>query len=470
MKVGDVVRGLAGVPVYLQAVMYGVALVLFPPTDRRARDCADSVTTIRFWSRVNEVVRDAPPRGRIVRALKSLPAWLGYRAVLVPYFVFCQMKGAWNIAHREVATRGLPLTTINRFEHFARILVPVLRYPGLTVADARAFSMPGASDLLMQKGANNLQIQLLFDVLPTDKPRRSMLVNDKQQLTAFAERHGLPCVPILAVFSANQQQGFSEADLPKGDLFVKPSRGTMSRGAARIVFDHRSGTYEILRPIAPLENSQTYADGRRSPSELISALRDIGTRTTLLLQPYLHAHPKLVALTGSESLSTIRVISAKRVGGEPRILGAYLRLPSRPGASETFTNGGIACSVGAAGQILHATYKYWPHGVSVHPFSGAPLTGFIVPAAKEGVAACAELHAHLAKADPIGTPIIGFDVAIHRGGFSILEANCPCDLEFQKLTGPYWGVSDFVECFRSHLAMAEDATLLRLVLSRSTPA
>jgi hypothetical protein len=227
-----------------------------------------------------------------------------------------------------------------------------------------------------------------------------------------------------------------------------------------VSFDAGTGRYVVSEPAAPLSEAPE-AGAMRYPCEpldadaLLKRLAALGRQWPLLLQPRLRGHRTLEPLVGPGGLGTLRVVTVKPAEGPARAVGAHLKMAAETGGPEAFCAGGIAAALDAeTGRIERAGTRYGDEEEAEHPVSGVPFKGFVVPLAREACAACLRAHEAMVAQDrehPL--PMIGFDMALTEEGCRFMEANCPSDLQFQKLDpGPLWRNEDFVECIRSYLA------------------
>jgi len=429
--------------------------LFFPPSLSTLDRVASDQTHFRFWSLLNELGYGST--GRFLRPLwKRLPRTLVYRPILVPLLTWHFARAARKASRSPHAKHLGPPAN----ELFYDILTAVLKYPGLRPDDYFIYGLHlRANTPFAEKAADNLDVRFLVDLAAIDRPRTkqrfSNVANDKRRFHDLVREHGFPAAPVLAVFH-EKVEWIDERELPRRDLFVKPISGTLSIGASLVSFDAGTNRYTIHKPAEPFPaalNFPGYPGESLPGDDLIGVLTELGKKLPLMLQPKLKCHPSIEKLTGSSQLTTCRVISARVIGSHAELLGAYLRMPADARGSDAFASGGIAASLDLeTGRILSAKKKYEDETLTSHPHTQEPFGGVEVAYAKDAFTACRAVHDALAGIDELLVPVVGFDVAIAEDGYWFMEANCPCDVQFQKLGVPYGSDPTYVRCVQSYLA------------------
>lgn len=271
----------------------------------------------------------------------------------------------------------------------------------------------------------------------------STALSDK---AAFAERcrsHNLPAVPALARARDGRitRLDGGTTGLPHCDLFFKPLRGAGGRGASGWCWNG-DGTY------------RGGAGMQLDEAALAAWLEDLSCGEEYVVRARVSNHPDLADLAGT-ALSTVRVLTCLDENGTPQVTHAMLRMASTTGVVvDNFHAGGIAAAVAldsgmlgpASDMGLRAESRWW----DVHPVSGAPIRGRIVPH-WEQVPELAR-RAHAAFPDQIA---IGWDIAICKQGPLLVEGNKSPDLDIiQRIGREPVGNSRFGELLLFHVDRA----------------
>ena len=243
------------------------------------------------------------------------------------------------------------------------------------------------------------------------KRRKGSPLNDKARFADYCKAHRLPCVETLIRIGGNA----FPAELPDRDVFVKPRRGRGGRGAER--WDR----------IAPGVFSGA-AGEQLDASALLERLLRRSRRQPLIVQPRLPPHPALARLTAG-ALPTARIVTCLDERGIPEVMVSVFRMSI--GANRTVDNmhaGGIAAGVdiatgrlGPASDLGMNSSLGW---FSVHPDTGEPIEGRVLPFWEE--AKRLATRAHRAFADRV---VIGWDIAILNDGPILIEGNGNPDLD-----------------------------------------
>ncbi|MCJ2067349.1 hypothetical protein MKK75_00775 [Methylobacterium sp. J-030] len=246
------------------------------------------------------------------------------------------------------------------------------------------------------------------------------LMSDKVAALGYLAAHGLPTIPIRAIYAPQ-----------------------LSAGSERILADRRTleaflldpGHYPLFgKPVAGFQSLGTIALGRCHPGarmlerhdgsllaldDLVEAI-DAGFRDGYLFQPFAAPDPAIAALSGPR-LATIRLLTLASQGG-PRLFRAAWKLPAGSNAADNYWRGGnllgqIDLATGALGRVVSGTGPAL-HAHGHHPDTGASFAGVRHP---HWAATCAlalegaRLMRHV--------PLIGWDIACTSDGPVIVEMN-----------------------------------------------
>ena len=221
---------------------------------------------------------------------------------------------------------------------------------------------------------------------------------------AFAPSRGFGALPTLRSAADVARFLTSQARFP---LFGKPVRGSQALGSVLIT--------GVKDGMARLGNGQNVA---------VADLADEIARNTTygyVLQDAVTPHPQIAALTGSQTLSTIRVVTVNH-DDRPEVLYTVWKLPSATAMSDNFWQKGSLISLvdPASGTVQKIRYGSGPETqwVDTHPVTGAPLRGLTLP--------CWQSVLDLATAAHAVVPdngILGWDIAITPEGALLIECN-----------------------------------------------
>lgn len=158
-----------------------------------------------------------------------------------------------------------------------------------------------------------------------------------------------------------------------------------------------------------------------------------------VVQKRLTNHPSLVALTGSSSLQTVRLVTLVDAADKPKCLYAEWKLVLGDNVTDNFSSGragnlvaSVALADGAVGQAQSpAEDNVGFRRLRIHPVTGAPLEGFRLPdwsRVRELALRCARLFL------PLRT--IGWDIGLTPEGPVIVEGNRWWDPPNEAVIGP----------------------------------
>lgn len=161
------------------------------------------------------------------------------------------------------------------------------------------------------------------------------------------------------------------------------------------------------------------------------------TKSQIIIQPKVINHPSIIALTASESLSTIRVVTV-RSGHCIVFIAACARMIVGENQTDSFLHGKrgnivaeIDLEQGVIVRCKQSCDKSFPNIVDIeqHPISGAQLIGFKFAYWDELIQQVTK--AHLAFD---GLKSVGWDVAITKDEALIIEANWRYDVDLIQVS------------------------------------
>jgi hypothetical protein len=118
-------------------------------------------------------------------------------------------------------------------------------------------------------------------------------------------------------------------------------------------------------------------------------------------------------------LATVRVVTFNRVGAPPEILLATFRMPTGESRVDNFSAGGVAAPVDVrSGRLGTAVGKSYEIEADVHPTSGSPIHGVVLPDWSIAKALVIEAHKRFGE-----LAFVGWDVALTTEGPVLIEAN-----------------------------------------------
>lgn len=223
-------------------------------------------------------------------------------------------------------------------------------------------------------------------------------VQDKSRFANICRRQGLPCIPTLAVYRDGKQVFPDEPFLPnQPDLWVKDLAGQQGSGAAR--WRWQEGGY------------QNAAGTTRTPAELVAAWR----KRNCIVQPCLHNHPALDAVSTGGTLADIRLVTGIEPDGKVHLITHQITLPWGGFANRPHSAIGL---LDDDGRIVHTQYTN-RNPVERHPETGAAFAEMIVPWWREAQELVCRAHQ---QAFPRFV-FLGWDVAITAAGPLLIETN-----------------------------------------------
>lgn len=265
---------------------------------------------------------------------------------------------------------------------------------------------------------------ILHQLATTVPAEEGAPLHEKSTFWKHCRDHGLPAIPILAVFNngvLRQDYGGIREDLPRRDLFSKPVTAFLGKGTKKWTYDD-AGHFRD-------DAGRTYA-----PRAVLDALKEQSNDEALLLQPCVHDHPQLQALTGGKGPSTLRMITMRKPGAAPEYFAGFLTTPLKEVPAPTFTGQtALAARVEAAsGQLGRPLYKrasYLLDDREGHPRTGTRMIGFELPCWDEAKALALQALATLPS-----IACVGWDVVLTENGPRLLEGNNDCSAALTQIT------------------------------------
>lgn len=265
--------------------------------------------------------------------------------------------------------------------------------------------------------------------------------HDKLELFRACKKHGWPTPAVHRSFDSGEITEHEPIlDRP---LISKPA--TLAEGR---------GHFERWWP-APT----TSASDRRYRSEdgRILSLRAIleqvartSSETPYLLQELLTNHEDIRAISGADTLCTLRLPTCCFPDGRVEILPlSFFRMPTkRDLVFDNMARGGVAYRVDLETGRLDAGGKYGSYDeVTVQPTTSRYAPGFQVPYWKETMELCRTAHA-------VGFPSypsVGWDIAITPTGPFLIEMNIRWATEHNIPNESFLGKTAYVDCILAHL-------------------
>ena len=268
---------------------------------------------------------------------------------------------------------------------------------------------------------------------------------DKRNFATWCESHALPTVPIIREFEggAMTRDRVDDGRGPSTDLFAK--WGTQYGGDDTQCWRFADGSYLD-------EDGRTW-----SFTAITDALTERSRRGVVLLQPRLRNHAALRRIA-PHALSTVRVMTTRAPGENPRVLATVLRMGTGKATADNFAQGGIASAVdvstGIAGIARQLDEIHRTRTFVRHPDTDAQIEGFRVPYWAEVLSLAIDAHERLGA-----IACVGWDVAVVEDGPILLEGNWnPCTKLLQVATQTPLLKTDFSRTFSAWLAALEHDT------------
>ena len=290
------------------------------------------------------------------------------------------------------------------------------------------------------------------------------VLDDKLEFAAACAKLGLPHVETIAFFKDGQivEKQAPNAELPREDLFIKSTNLLCGRGVERWRYNASTDKYEHESQSLAAEElieqlRERSSTGMRLPlwklvRSHVPKLQFGHEREDAKARPYivqreLKNHPQMRRFTNG-ALCTVRVVTARRAGGEPELIIAALRMPTGSSSVDNFAAGGLASPIDPeTGRLGPGVYKDpRKSDVDVHPDSGERIAGETMPFWDEVLALCLRAHRCFSK-----VATVGWDVAITTDGPKLIEANPGWCVEVVQMAhGKPLGTTAWPDLLMSH--------------------
>ena len=142
-------------------------------------------------------------------------------------------------------------------------------------------------------------------------------------------------------------------------------------------------------------------------------------RKNLLLEEFVEQHPAMAKLNPS-SVNTCRIITVKDSAGDTHIIAAGLRVGGKDAAVDNLHGGGAMYTLDLdLGMVTRGgVSSEGKRNILLHPSTGHPMPGFVVPNWEH---ICATVKKAAALLDEFR--FVGWDVAVTQRGCELIEAN-----------------------------------------------
>jgi putative polysaccharide biosynthesis protein len=252
------------------------------------------------------------------------------------------------------------------------------------------------------------------------QPRRNDDMQDKATFARRCREAGVQAVPVLLELTGGEVvvPGSGPPAVPREDLFVKPRIGRGGRNAERWDYNGHGAW-------------QDSAGATLVEAELLQHLASLSGERDYIVQPRVVNHPKLNDVNNG-ALATVRIVTCRNEAGGFEATDAAFRMAiGQNNTVDNFHAGGIAAAVdmrtGRLGPASNMGLKPDVGWRTVHPNTGAPIEGRILPLWSQVIdLAC---RAHAAFADRV---VVGWDIGILPDGPAIIEGNIKPDLDIHQ--------------------------------------
>ena len=279
--------------------------------------------------------------------------------------------------------------------------------PALTPAQKREF--------VGEKGSFALNLRLA----PPGLTNMRNFLADKVGLTAMMSALGLPTTRTQAAFAPTRGFGTlptlrNAAEVAtflstgaRFPLFGKPVRGSQALGSVLIT--------------SVQSNTATLGNGQTVPLEKLAGEVAQNSTYGYVFQSAVTPHPEVTALTGSQTVSTIRVVTVNH-SDTPEVLYTVWKLPSPTAMSDNFWQKGSLISLvdPTTGTVQKIRFASGPdtQWVETHPVTGLQLKGITLPCWQSVLDLAIAAHATVPD-----NGVLGWDIAITPQGALLIECN-----------------------------------------------
>lgn len=264
---------------------------------------------------------------------------------------------------------------------------------------------------------------------------------DKSEFHRICDAHGLPTIPVYATFEDGKQ--ILHAPVPDEPLISKATDLAEGQG----VFTRWT---PVSRGVGEKQLFCGEGGESRTLEEVFDQLESQSQNGPYLLQKRIFNHEAIRALTGGDTLCTVRLPTCRFPDGKTIALPfASIRLAtSRDAAVDNWSLGSIGFPVAldtgcpGPGGKSRTSERF-----TDHPTTGNRVAGIELPYWQESLELCKRAHA---TAFP-SFPTIGWDVAITPDGPLLVEMNIqwvrPIGLPGETFTGK----SAYVDCILAYI-------------------
>jgi hypothetical protein len=252
------------------------------------------------------------------------------------------------------------------------------------------------------------------------QPARDDGMRDKARFARRCREAGVEAAPVLLELTGGTVVAPDGGPLAiqHTDLFVKPRIGRGGRNAER--WDYGGdGSWR---------NS---VHGGMDQSQLLAHLASLSADRDYIVQPRMVNHSALSDVNNG-ALATVRVVTCRNeTGGFEATDAAFRMAIGKNSTVDNFHAGGIAAAVdmttGRLGPASNMGLKPGIGWCKVHPTTGAPIEGRILPLWPEVLDLARRAHA--AFPDRV---VVGWDIGILADGPAIIEGNIKPDLDIHQ--------------------------------------
>lgn len=302
-------------------------------------------------------------------------------------------------------------------------------------------------------------------LMKLNDPADVAVLDDKLRFAQACASLGLAHVEVLAYIENGTiaEAAFASPDeLPRRDLFVKSTSLRSGWGVQRWIYDRQKDQYshaglertatELVDLIRKLSLGQEPSFVPRRPPLWRrwfsnEKVQEGGDARPYIVQPSMRNHSSMKAFTNG-ALCTVRIVTARPKDGDPQVIVASLRMPTGTSSVDNFVAGGLASAIDLATGTMGVAVYLDPRrpDQDVHPDSGEPITGAILPFWKEVKDLALRAHAAFPR-----IASVGWDIAITEDGVKLLEANTGWGFHVvQMAQGRPLGMTSLPEMLMSH--------------------
>jgi len=265
--------------------------------------------------------------------------------------------------------------------------------------------------------------------------------HDKLELFTICKRHGWPTVPVYAGFASGRVARYEP--LEYGPLISKPAGLAEGKG-------HFERWLPEPGALGVGHRYRAEDGGHVTVENIFDHLRERATETPYLLQKLISNHPDIRALSGVDTLCTLRLSTCCYPNGRVELLtlGCFRMPATRDVVFDNMAQGGIAYRVNTTTGSLERGGKFDSYAAfSFHPISSMKVPGFRLPYWKECVELCLNAHA----VGFANYPSVGWDIAITTDGPMLVEMNIRWGTELGFPNEVFLGETAYTDCISAYL-------------------